>query len=197
MSEGEKPAGMGAGKIVLIVVVSLVVLGAVCCAVGGFLMRDKIAAGMNFGMSSAAFAQRLQADLGPSTVMTFAPSDDEGLVLLVGVKPAPEAAELAKVQDTAWRAYCDSYKDGGMPVSAVAIGEAAEAADAGKNPVRKWRKNMISVADVEARTGVKAPAKSALFDGTNGQNVTIHVGTGDEDTNTTIESEPPGEVPPK
>lgn len=189
MSDGDKPAGMGAGKIVLIVVVSLVVLGAVCCGVGAFLMRDKIAAGMNFGMASKAFAERLQADLGPGTLMTFAPSDDEGLVLLVGVKPAPDAAEVPKIQDTAWRAYCESYADGGMPVTAVAIGEAADAADAGKNPVRRWRKNIASAADVAARTGVAAPKTSPLFEGIGNDQVRIDLKAGDD------ESEPADETP--
>jgi hypothetical protein len=190
MTEGEKPSGMGAGKIVLIVVAVLVVLGILCCGVGAFLARDKISQGVAFGKATAAFQERLVKDFGMGTLMTFAP-DDDGMVLLVGVRPAPEPERIAELQDKAWRAYCESFAEGGIFVTSVAIGESATAANTNKTPVLKWRKNMISVADLEARTGVKAPPPSQLFEGMEGPNV--QVGTSSEEE----EEAPAGEDAPK
>lgn len=161
MSDGEKPPGPGVGKVVLIVVAVLVGLGVLCCGIGGYMLRDKIRAGVQFGTSSAAFDQRLKADFGPRTTMTFVPDDDGRLVVVVGVEGGPTPENLAESQDKAWRAYCEAYADGGMPVGSLGIGTAGQP---GKSPVTSWRKNVATAEELAGRTGVTAPVTSPLFE---------------------------------
>lgn len=181
MSDGDRPAGMGAGKIVLIVVAVAVGLGILCCGVGAFMARDKISQTVSFTTASAAFQTRLASDFGAGTMMNFVP-DDDGMVLLVGVRPAPTEENLAELQDKAWRVYCEVYKDGGLPITSLAIGEGAAPANAGKNPVRRWRKNVVTVEELAERTGVPAPPVSKLFEGMDQNSVQVQVGGTGEDS---------------
>lgn len=154
MSEGGKSEGMGAGKIVLIVVLVLGGLGVLCC--GGFLVlfREQVGAGINLGMAGPKLAQRLAADIGPGATFSPVPGNDGGMTMLFGIPRAFTADEVAGLQDTAWRAYCEAYADGGFDVTGVAIGTVDP-----KDPmsVKGWAEHTVSVADIESRTGVKAP----------------------------------------
>lgn len=155
MSEGTTPSkGMGAGKIVLIVVLVVLGLGAICCGIGALFVGPKMKQGIQFGTSTAAFAQKLIAEFGDGSTFNPVPGESGGFTLLVGIPRDFADDEVAALQDRVWAAYCECHAEGGYPVSGVAVGRVDPA-----NPtaVKGWMKNMIPVADLESRTGKKCP----------------------------------------
>ena len=161
MTEGEKPAGMGAGKIVLIIVAVLAGLLLVCCGIAWFTGGTFIKGAIQLGQGSVAMAEDLQTVLGPGTTMQVVADDTEGMVVAVGVKGELTEERVREAQDKAWGAYCKAFEKGGFRVSHVAVGEPVSPGT--QNQVRGWRTHMVAVAEVVQRTGKEAPPVNEMF----------------------------------
>jgi hypothetical protein len=157
MSDGEKSPGMGAGKIVLIVVLVLFALGALCCA-GAWFFGGRYA--WQFGRASVALAQDVQTNCGASATMNFFPDDEGRMVLALGVPGELTPERIREIQDATWKSYAKAFAEGGFELHAVAVGTPG----AGKGGVKGWKDNAATVADLVARTGVAAPPKAAWIE---------------------------------
>lgn len=158
MSDGEKPSGMGAGKIVLIVVAVLVVLGAICCA-GLWLKGGKfIKGGVQLTVGTGEMQAALLKEVGEGTTVQFLPDDDGAMILAIGVTGEITDDRAREVQDTAWKAYCKAFEKGGFKVTQVGVGQPG-----GMNQVRGVRSHMVPVEEVAQRTSTPAPPMSEMF----------------------------------
>jgi len=190
MSEGETaPSGARAGKIVLIVVAVLVGLGILCCGGGFLLVGDKVTAMWQFGKASTELATGLQKEFGQGTSMNFI-QDEEGMVFVVGIPGGAKPEEVPALQDRAWKVYCEAFQDGGLPIVGLAVGTGTKA---GGNLVRRWRKNIVSVEEIAARTGVAAPGPSKLFEGLDQNELKVQTPGEDDDPEDGGDAEPDGE----
>jgi hypothetical protein len=148
-----------AWKIVLIVVGALFVLGILCCAGAWFLMGDEVMDGVKVGMGVAKLDQRLDAELEQDVVVGLHQKGPETMVLTIGVRDELTEERVRELQDAVWKAYCDVFADGGMPVRHVGVGRPS-----GSSEVSDWREHQVSVEELEQRTGRKAPPPLELFD---------------------------------
>lgn len=168
MSDEIKPSGPGPGKVILIVLAILVGLGAVCCGGMWFLGGNKA---WPFVRGQIALQSAAEETLGQGSTIMVMPSDDDDMVLLAGVRDL-DPAQVPEIQDKAWKAYCEAFRDGGLEVRRIGVGTlggaarkdgegaAAEPATPGKAGISGWKKNVVKVEDVVARTGVAAPPEA-------------------------------------
>ena len=150
MSDGDKPAGVGAGKIVLIVLAVLVVLGAVCCG-GMWMMGGKYA--WQVGAASVQMTTELQQEFGDKAAIGFFPDDDGRMVLAIALDGDLTPERAAQAQDSAWKAYCKAFSEGGLGIETVGVGRSG----GGKGGIVGWKDASVSATDVAGRTGCTAP----------------------------------------
>lgn len=155
MSDGEKAPGMGAGKIVLIVIAVLVGLGILCC-VGGWFMGGNIA--YKLTKPNIVMHQRMTAKYGAdATAMALPDQGGKDFVIVATVNLDLTPEKVTEVQDEAWRAYVDAFSDGGVGVRRIAVARSGSATP-------DWKSNTVDAEEVAARTGRPAPPDAEWLD---------------------------------
>ncbi len=144
--------GWTPGKIVLVIVAGVVVLGLAFCAVLGIVLRDYIKTAVHSVKGMTQLTATMQKHLGGKIAVTMLPNDRNESVLLLGVEEELTPERVVELQDLYWREYAANFAEGGFAVKHVAIGRRTA-----KGLVSDWAKNSIPIEEVAARTGVPVP----------------------------------------
>jgi hypothetical protein len=170
MSDGEKPGGIGAGKVVLIV---LAVLGGLCvvCSAGAWMLGGRYAWDMY--QCSSAMTAAVQSAEGEKAAAALFPDDEGRMVLALVLPDEPADDRVTALQDAVWKAYATAFAKGGLDVDVVGVGRAAPS----KAGITGWKSRSVPADEVAARTGVPAPPRAEWLDKLETDQLTIRVDT--------------------
>lgn len=150
--------GWSAGKIIGVVVLVLVAIGAVC--VGGvFLAAKKVAdevdanPQLRTGVAVARMAVQIATRNGSGTQFSVDTSDPDGMVILIGLAGELTPERVQSAQDHAWGAWCELMARGAPPLGGIRIAQAT----GGAIVVKDEEGLLATAAELESRTGIPAP----------------------------------------
>ena len=150
-------------KIVLWIVLGGAGLCAVCCG-AVFLFSKDAREAVNVGMRQWKYLSAIHTRYGAGAQISFTVRKDESgqrAIMAVGI-PNFDPAKAAEEQDALWKLFAESFKDGALPVTHLAVGVPA----AGSTNVSWEPEHLVPVEDLVRRTGIAAPPTVVFEDET-------------------------------
>jgi hypothetical protein len=162
-------------KIFLVVLAVLAGLLILCCGAGWLLVGDKVVAGFKFGIDSTEFVQELRTEFGGKSGFALVNDDRNAFTLTIAVEGELTPEKVVEAQDKTWKIVSEVFAENGFfPIAHVAIGEPGTGPGENPQPMN-WSQNMVSIEDLEKRTGISRPKTVAFLPDELGADVRIQV----------------------